>query len=257
MMPDFTHDPHIMHILEEVNKLKAECHAQIPGWDQPRPDPLTKRILGTLLQGETKQKLGLQSYTGREDPIEHIYLFEFTMAYRIHNDEERCLIFPSTFSGGALNWYCRLRPNIVDSFIELRRLFVAQRIFQADRVHSADELYTIHQKSNESLREYAGRFSYEYSRCAEANDKTVLKAFTVGMQECFFKYMMNANTWKTYSEVMMQAYNYTFVEVRTYQGNPIWLTPINKWEVEVKFYQVRRYWPFRHPLHPLLPHLAT
>ncbi|KAM2482805.1 hypothetical protein ACFX1W_040513 [Malus domestica] len=97
---------------------------------------------------------------------------------------------------------------------------MAQHIFQVDLVHSADELYTIRQKSNESLREYAGRFCYEYSRCAEANDKTALKAFTIGMHKCFFKYMMNANTWKTYSEVMMQAYNHAFTEVRTYQGNP-------------------------------------
>ncbi|KAM1757204.1 hypothetical protein ACFX11_006496 [Malus domestica] len=49
VMLDSTQDPLILHLLEEVNKLKAECHAQIPSWDQPRPDPLTKRILGTYL----------------------------------------------------------------------------------------------------------------------------------------------------------------------------------------------------------------
>ncbi|KAM1757205.1 hypothetical protein EV2_006613 [Malus domestica] len=125
------------------------------------------------------------------------------MAYRRHNDEEQCLIFPSTLCSGALNWYCRLRPNTMDSFAELMRLFIAQHIFQADRVHSANELFTIRQKSNEPLREYAGRFYYEYSNCAEADDKTALKVFTGDMHECFFKYMMNANTWKTYSEVMM------------------------------------------------------
>ncbi|KAM1359918.1 hypothetical protein ACFX2F_046830 [Malus domestica] len=91
-------------------------------------------------------------------------------------------------------------------------------------------------KPDESLQEYAGRFSYEYSRCIEADDKTAFKAFTTGLRDCFFKYMINVNTWKTYSEVMAQAYDHTSAEARTYQGNPIWLTPINKWEVEVKFY---------------------
>ena len=60
------------------------------------------------------------------------------MAYRMHTDEERCLLFPSTLSGGALNWYCRLPPETVDSFEELRKLFVSQHIFQTDRLHSAD-----------------------------------------------------------------------------------------------------------------------
>ncbi|KAM1382414.1 hypothetical protein ACFX2F_034887 [Malus domestica] len=83
------------------------------------------------------------------------------MAHRMRTDEERCLLFPSTLSGGALNWYCCLPPET---------------------------------KPDESLREYAGRFSYEYSRCTEADDKTTLKAFTAGLRDCFFKYMINANT---------------------------------------------------------------
>ncbi|KAM2316175.1 hypothetical protein ACFX1S_000049 [Malus domestica] len=71
-----------------------------------------------------------------------------------------------------------------------------------------------------TLREYAGRFSHEYSRCAEADDKTALKVFTAGLRGCFFKYMINANIWKTYSEVMAHAYNHASAEARTYQGKP-------------------------------------
>ncbi|KAM0997963.1 hypothetical protein ACFX2C_007790 [Malus domestica] len=142
------------------------------------------------------------------------------MAYRMHTNEERCFLFPSTLSGGALNWYCRLPPETVYLFEELRKLFVSQHIFQTDHIHSADDLYTIHQKPDESLREYAGRFSHEYSRCTGVDDKTALKAFTAGLRDCFFKYMINANTWKTYSEVMAQAYNHASAEVKTYQGNP-------------------------------------
>ncbi|KAM1728596.1 hypothetical protein ACFX12_019079 [Malus domestica] len=225
VMHDSTQDPLVLQLLEEVNKLKAERQAEIPDWNQPRPGPLTKRILNTPLQVKTKQKLDLQLYTGREDPIEHLNLFESTMVYRRHIDEKRCLFFPSTLSGGALNWYCRLPPETLDSFEELRKLFVAQHIFQTDRLHSADDLYTIRQKPDESLRKYAGRFSHEYSRCAEADDKTALKAFTASLRDCFFEYMINANTWKTYSEVMAQAYNHASAEARTYQGKPPIVTP--------------------------------
>ncbi|KAM2212689.1 hypothetical protein ACFX1S_022960 [Malus domestica] len=71
---------------------------------------------------------------------------------------------------------------------------------------------------------YVGRFNHEYSRCAEVDDKTALKAFTAGLRDCFFKYIINANTWKTYSEVMAQAYNHASVEARTYQGKPLTTT---------------------------------
>ncbi|KAM2090855.1 hypothetical protein ACFX1T_029415 [Malus domestica] len=67
---------------------------------------------------------------------------------------------------------------------------------------------------------YDGRFSPEYSRCAEANDKTALKAFTAGLRDCFFKYMINANTWKTYSKVMAHTYYHASAEARTYQEKP-------------------------------------
>ncbi|KAM1060194.1 hypothetical protein ACFX2B_024601 [Malus domestica] len=118
-----------------------------------------------------------------------------------------------------------LPPEIVDSFEELRKLFVSQHIFQIDHLHSADDLYTIRQKLDGSLREYAGSFGHEYSRCAEVDDKTALKAFTAGLRDCFFKYMINANTWKTYSEVMAQVYNHASAKARTYQGNPHMVNP--------------------------------
>ncbi|KAM2195575.1 hypothetical protein ACFX1R_029563 [Malus domestica] len=142
----------------------------------------------------------------------------------MHTDEERCLLFPSTLSGGALNWYCCLPPEIVDSFEELRKLFVFQHIFQTDRLHSVNDLYTIRQKPDESLQEYVGRFSHEYSRCAKADDKTALKAFMAGLRDSFFKYMINANTWNTYSEVMAHAYNHASIEAMTYQGKPLTAT---------------------------------
>ncbi|KAM1134759.1 hypothetical protein ACFX19_044552 [Malus domestica] len=97
------------------------------------------------------------------------------MVYQMHIDEERCLLFLSTLFGRVLNWYCHLPPETVDLFEKLRKLFVAQHIFQTNRLHSADDLYTICQKPDEPLREYASCFSHEYSRCAEANDKTVLE----------------------------------------------------------------------------------
>ncbi|KAM1512597.1 hypothetical protein ACFX1Z_024135 [Malus domestica] len=131
----------------------------------------------TPYPSENKTKARLTTLYWKGVPDEHLNLFKSTMTYQIHTNKERCLLFPSTFSSEALNWYCHLPPEMVDSFEELRKLFVSQHIFQTDRLHSADDLYIIRKKSDESLRKYAGYFSHEYSRCTEADDKTALKAY--------------------------------------------------------------------------------
>ncbi|KAM2490068.1 hypothetical protein PS1_046986 [Malus domestica] len=40
-------DPLVLQLIEEVNKLKAECQAEIPDWNQPRPGPLARTIIDT------------------------------------------------------------------------------------------------------------------------------------------------------------------------------------------------------------------
>ncbi|KAM1309562.1 hypothetical protein PS2_006257 [Malus domestica] len=54
VMHDSTQDPLVLQLLEEVNKLKAERQAEIPDWNQPRPGPLTRRILNTPIQAKIK-----------------------------------------------------------------------------------------------------------------------------------------------------------------------------------------------------------
>ncbi|KAM2564336.1 hypothetical protein TB2_012634 [Malus domestica] len=44
---DSTQDPLVLQLLKEVNKLKDERQTEIHDWNQPRPGPLTRRILDT------------------------------------------------------------------------------------------------------------------------------------------------------------------------------------------------------------------
>ncbi|KAM2963982.1 hypothetical protein FF2_021827 [Malus domestica] len=158
---DSTQDPLVLQLLEEVNKLKAERQAEMLDWNQPRPGPLTRRILDTPFKRR----------------------------------QNKSLVYNSILEG-------RTQLNTLTSLSPPWHIGCTPMKSNTDRLHSADDLYTTRQKPDESLREYAGRFSHKYSRCAEADDKTAFKAFTAGLRDCFFKYMINANTWKTYSEVM-------------------------------------------------------
>ncbi|KAM2048464.1 hypothetical protein ACFX1T_006994 [Malus domestica] len=58
---DSMHDPLILQLLKEVNKLKAERQAEIPNWNQPRPGPLTMRILDTPSKQRQSKSLACNS----------------------------------------------------------------------------------------------------------------------------------------------------------------------------------------------------
>ncbi|KAM1184476.1 hypothetical protein TB2_013580 [Malus domestica] len=58
---DSTQDPLVLQLLKEVKKLKAERQAEIPDWNQPRPGPLTRRILDTPSKQRQSRSLACNS----------------------------------------------------------------------------------------------------------------------------------------------------------------------------------------------------
>ncbi|CAL8157340.1 unnamed protein product [Prunus armeniaca] len=114
-------------------------------------------------------------------------------------------MFPSSLTGAALNWFYRLEPGTVDSFDELKQIFLNHFMIQTDRLYSADDLYTIRQREDEPLREYAAHFSHEYSRCPETDDRAAYGAFKSGLRSSHFRYLVHSSNWRTYDELMKQA----------------------------------------------------
>ncbi|CAL2238414.1 unnamed protein product [Prunus armeniaca] len=78
-------------------------------------------------------------------------------------------------------------------------------MIQTDRLYSADDLYTIRQREDKPLREYAARFSHEYSRCPETDDRAAFGAFKSGLRSSHFRYLVHSSNWRTYDELMKQA----------------------------------------------------
>ncbi|CAL2226729.1 unnamed protein product [Prunus armeniaca] len=79
------------------------------------------------------------------------------------------------------------------------------RSIKTDRLYSADDLCTIRQGDREPLREYAARFSHEYSRCPEIDDRAAFGAFKSGLRASQFQYLVHSSNWITYGELMKQA----------------------------------------------------
>ncbi|CAL8112663.1 unnamed protein product [Prunus armeniaca] len=78
-------------------------------------------------------------------------------------------------------------------------------MIQTDRLYSADDLYMLRQGEDKPIQEYAARFSHEYSRCPDTDDRAAFGAFKGGLRESNFRYLVHSNPWNTYAELMKQA----------------------------------------------------
>ncbi|CAL8992340.1 unnamed protein product, partial [Prunus brigantina] len=135
-------------------------------------------------------------------------------------DEGQCQLFPSTLAGAALNWFYRLEPGTIDSFDQLKQIFLNHFMIQTNRLYSADDLYTVRQGDSEPLREYAARFSHEYSRCPETDDRAAFGAFKSDLRASQFRYLVHSSNWTTYGELMKQAAIHAKAEHFNSKGMP-------------------------------------
>ncbi|CAL9011062.1 unnamed protein product [Prunus brigantina] len=158
-----------------------------------------------LFEKKDIQPLRIAFYTGTEDPLTHIHSFQSALGCKGLTDEGMCLLFPSTLSGTALNWFYRLNPRTINTFDSLKQAFLDHFMIQTDRLYSADDLYMLRQGEDEPLREYEARFSHEYSRCPDTDDRAAFGAFKSGLRESNFRYLVHSNPWNTYAELMKQA----------------------------------------------------
>ncbi|CAL9011256.1 unnamed protein product [Prunus brigantina] len=198
-------DPAIRLLFQKIQKMEDDRNrSQEPVWGKLRPGPFTERIRRSQQERDI-QPLRIPYYTGTQDPLTHLHSFQSAVGCKGLTDEGQCLLFPSSLSEAALNWFYRLEPGTVDSFDELKQIFLNHFMIQTDRLYSADDLYTIRQGEDEPLREYAARFSHEYSRCPETDDRAAYGAFKSGLRSSHFRYLVHSSNWRTYDELMKQA----------------------------------------------------
>ncbi|CAL9006147.1 unnamed protein product, partial [Prunus brigantina] len=120
-------------LFEKVRRLESEQQrAHQPLWAKPRPGPFTDRILNYRHEKEI-QPLRITFYTGIEDPLTHIHSFQSALGCKGLTDEGMCLLFPSTLSDAALNWFYRLKPRTINSFDSLKQAFLDHFMIQTDR----------------------------------------------------------------------------------------------------------------------------
>ncbi|CAL9019521.1 unnamed protein product, partial [Prunus brigantina] len=146
-------DPAIRLLFQRIQRMEDDrTRSQVPNWGKLRPGPFTERIKNSRQDREVRP-LRIPFYTGVEDPLTHLHSFQSAVGCSGLSGEGQCLLFPSSLTEAALNWFYRLEPGMVDSFDELKQIFLNHFMIQTDHLYSADDLYTIRQREDEPQRE--------------------------------------------------------------------------------------------------------
>ena len=112
--------------------------------------PFIKKIMSKLLPPRFKM-LQLEPHDRTANPMDHLKNFKSLMLLQGTTDATLCRVFLSTLRKATHHWYLSLESNIMDSFHQLSRMFVAHFISNRRQCRNSKFLASIKQRENEPL----------------------------------------------------------------------------------------------------------
>ena len=156
--------------------------------------------------------LTLESYNGAKDLLDNLESFKTLIYLQGVPDEIMCRAFPTTLKGSAQVWFIKIKPNFISTFKEMRNSFVTDFIKGQRHKRSMHALMQIRQREDESLRSYVTRFNKEALLIDEANKMVLVIAFSSGLKEGEFCFLVLKNKPKTMVDILFKATKYMNVE---------------------------------------------
>ncbi|XP_074562436.1 uncharacterized protein LOC141818939 [Curcuma longa] len=154
----------------------------------------------------------LSDYTGAADPEDHLGRFENVVLLHQYTDAIKCRVFLTTLSGSAIRWFIHLPSASICSFNDFRSSFL--RHFATSRAYrkTVMDLFSIKQKSKESLKEYVRRFNQGAQEVPAAPSEVLVSAFSQGLIEGDFFRSLIKKPPKNFDMLLTRADKYIHVE---------------------------------------------
>ena len=115
--------------------------------------PFTKEIMGKPLPPKFRMPQ-LPTFTGKEDPREHIQNYESIMLLHGWEDAIMCRAFSITLKDIARDWFYALKEASISCFNQLKKEFINTFIINSKRKKDATYLLSVRQREGESLKQY-------------------------------------------------------------------------------------------------------
>jgi hypothetical protein len=127
--------------------------------------------------------LDIKTYTGQEDPVQHLDNYQAHLELQGTPDEVAYRAFPLTLSGNAQEWSRRLPPKSIRNFDEFRKMFLTQFMAGIVRRKLARTLMSIQQGRDESLKEFLQRFNQARLTTESPTEEFVPSALYQGIKK--------------------------------------------------------------------------
>lgn len=113
-----------------------------------------------------------------------------------------CKVFPTTFSGVALEWYRGLKPDSISSFEQLSEVFLTRFSLAVKSKSISTDLIDVRQMKGESLRSYLDRFYRAATAIGNLNMEVAVDALARGTRFEPLKNELYICSPKTFVELM-------------------------------------------------------
>ena len=124
---------------------------------------------------------GFKMYNGRTDPIAHIGHYHQRMALSRRNDALMCKLFPSSLEEVALRWFNQIDLGTISSWDQIAEAFVGRFITNNRKPKVMDALMTMKLGHNESIKNYAARYSETYNEIDGYREDVAVPTFKLGL----------------------------------------------------------------------------
>nr|GEW34378.1 reverse transcriptase domain-containing protein [Tanacetum cinerariifolium] len=132
-------------------------------WGCKEIDPFTPRFCNFDFSKKTWMPSHVKTYDGSDDPEDHLKIFQAAAKVEHWAMPTWCHMFNSSLTGSARVWFDDLPPDIVDSYDDLKKAFLANFLQQKMCIKDPIEILHIKQKEGESTKDFVQRFKNKNS----------------------------------------------------------------------------------------------
>ncbi|GJY76436.1 reverse transcriptase domain-containing protein [Tanacetum coccineum] len=119
-------------------------------WLCEETDPFTLRIRNFEFPKRIRMSCNIKTYDGSGDPEDHLKIFQTTAKIEMWAMPRWCHMFNFTLIGATRFWFDKLPPESIDSYVALRKAFLANFLQQKKYTKDLVEIHHIKQREGES-----------------------------------------------------------------------------------------------------------
>nr|GEX38223.1 reverse transcriptase domain-containing protein [Tanacetum cinerariifolium] len=166
-------------------------------------DPFTPRIQNFKSSRRTIMPNNVKTYDETGDLEDYVKVFQATAQVERWAMPTWCHMFNSTLKRAARVWFDELPPESIDSYKDLKAVFLGYFMQQKKYVNDPMEIRNIKQREGETIEDFMERFKVETGRMKGAPECMRISRFMHGINNPELTKRLNEHVPKTMKEMMI------------------------------------------------------